>query len=98
LLKIARARIAAEPDKYIHHIYGEREAGGTSVLFLSNIPFEQLELPANLMQGPLPLLTFRVLNKIPPLVGFGGALLAGVWWITNRRNEVAAAEREEKKS
>ena len=31
LLDLARARIYAEPDKYVHHIYGEHEAGGTSV-------------------------------------------------------------------
>ncbi len=96
LLKTARARIAAEPDKYVPHIYGEHEAGGTSVLFLSPIPFEKLELPAGLMAEPLPLLTFRVLSKIPHLVATGGALLAGVWWITNRRQEVAAAEAAEK--
>ncbi|MBI3666764.1 MAG: 4Fe-4S dicluster domain-containing protein, partial [Acidobacteria bacterium] len=95
LLRVARARIAAEPEKYAPHIYGEHEAGGTSVLFLSPIPFEQLELPAHLMEEPLPLLTFRVLSKIPHFVATGGALLAGLWWITNRRQEVAAAEKAE---
>ncbi len=98
LLQEARRRIAAEPGKYVPHIYGEHEAGGTSVLVLSPIPFEKLELPAGLMSEPLPLLTFRVLSKIPPFVATGGALLAGVWWITNRRGEVAAAERGEKKA
>jgi formate dehydrogenase iron-sulfur subunit len=92
LLEIARRRIAAEPDKYVHHIYGEREAGGTSVLVLSPIPFDQVGLPANLDAQPLPWLTFRVLRRIPHLAVFGGAVLTGLWWITNRRNEVAAAE------
>jgi formate dehydrogenase iron-sulfur subunit len=97
LLKIARERLAAEPDKYVRRIYGEHEAGGTSVLILSPVPFELLELPTNLSDDPLPMLTFRVLNKIPPFVGMAGAVLAGVWWITNRRREVAAAERAEQK-
>ena len=42
LLEIARSRIYSEPDKYVHHIYGEYEAGGTGVLYLSSVPFEQL--------------------------------------------------------
>jgi formate dehydrogenase iron-sulfur subunit len=93
LLRVARARLAEAPDQYVQHIYGEREAGGTSVLVLSPVPFEQVGLPANLAEEPLPWLTFRVLRRIPQVVGFGGAVLAGLWWITNRRHEVAKEER-----
>jgi Fe-S-cluster-containing dehydrogenase component len=42
LLADARARLAAEPGKYVPHIYGERELGGTQVLYLSHVPFEEL--------------------------------------------------------
>jgi len=56
------------------------------------IPFEQTGLPVNLSEDPLPLLTFRVLRRIPHIATFGGALLTGLWWITNRRNEVAKEE------
>lgn len=92
LLKMARARIAAEPGNYVPHIYGEHEAGGTSVLFLSPVPFAQLGLPMNLPSEPMPLLTFRVLSKIPAFVGVGSCTLAGLWWLTNRKAEVARAE------
>ena len=92
LLKEARARLAAEPDKYVQKIYGEHDAGGTSVLMLSSVPFSQLGLPENLPADPLPLLTFRVLEKIPPVVATGGVVLAGLWWLTNRKAEVAKAE------
>ena len=68
--------------------------GGTSVLYLSAVPFEQLGLPANLPTDPMPMLTYRVLSKIPSLVTLGGVLLGGIWWITNRRDEVAKAEKE----
>ncbi len=44
MLKEAKRRIEAEPEKYINHIYGEKEAGGTSVLYLSSVPFEKLGL------------------------------------------------------
>lgn len=92
LLKDARSRLAAEPDKYVQKIYGEHDAGGTSVLMLSSVPFSQLGLPDNLPAEPLPLLTFRVLSKIPTLAGAGSCMLAGLWWFTNRKAEVARVE------
>ena len=89
------ARLRDEPAKYFQQIYGKEEVGGTSVLYLSAVPFEQLGLPANLPRDPLPLLTYRVLSKIPYVVTLGGLLLGGIWWITNRREEVAKAESKE---
>jgi formate dehydrogenase iron-sulfur subunit len=38
------------------------------------------------------MLTYRVLSRIPDIIPLGGVLLGGVWWITHRREEVAAAE------
>jgi formate dehydrogenase iron-sulfur subunit len=96
LLKEAHSRLAAEPDKYVQKIYGEHDAGGTSVLMLSSIPFSQLGLPDNLPAEPLPLLTFRVLSKIPALAGAGSCMLAGLWWFTNRKAEVARVEHRAK--
>lgn len=93
LLEEARARIAAEPGKYLPRIYGEREVGGTSVLYISHVPFHTLGLPENLPREPLPSYTGRALSQIPPLVGSAGILLAGLWWLTNRKQEVARAER-----
>ena len=92
LLAKAEKRLREEPSKYFQHIYGKEEVGGTSVLYLSAVPFERLGLPANLPMEPMPLLTYRVLSKIPQLVPLGGLLLSGIWWITNRREEVAKAE------
>lgn len=92
LLKEARRRLAAEPGGYVQHIYGEREAGGTSVLMLSAVPFSQFGLPENVGEAPLPKLTFRVLEKIPALAGIGALGLAGLWWLTERKNQVAEAE------
>ena len=46
LLKEAKQRIAENPGKYYQNrVYGEREAGGTQVLYLSHIPFAKLGLP-----------------------------------------------------
>jgi len=94
LLAEAENRLRTDPTKYFPSIYGKEEVGGTSVIYLSAVPFEQLGLPADLPHEPMPMLTFRVLSKIPRLVALGGVLLGGIWWITNRREEVAKAESE----
>ena len=96
LIEEAKARIRANPDKYVDHIYGVEEVGGTSVLLLSDVSFESLGYRTDLSKEPLPLLTWNVLQEIPNLVSVGGVLMGGIWWITNRRNEVQRAAREEK--
>ena len=92
LIREAKERIAKNPNQYVNHIYGLNEVGGTSVLLLSGVPFAEFGYLANLPKQPLPMLTYQVLSKIPDLVALGGVLLGGVWWITHRREEVAAAE------
>jgi len=46
LLEEAKRRIAANPGRYFEdRVYGENEAGGTQVLYLSHLPFEKVGLP-----------------------------------------------------
>ena len=46
LLADAHARIDAAPGKYFaERVYGEHDAGGTQVLYLSHVPFEDIGLP-----------------------------------------------------
>jgi formate dehydrogenase iron-sulfur subunit len=92
LIAEAQQRIRENPGKYVNHIYGLNEVGGTSVLLLSGVPFEEFGYRADLSRDPLPMLTYRVLSRIPDFVPLGGILLGGIWWITHRREEVAAAE------
>jgi formate dehydrogenase iron-sulfur subunit len=94
LAREARRRIEANPECYVDHIYGLEEAGGTSVLMLSGIPFEQLGLPTNLPRQSMPMLTWRVLSRIPDFVVLAGAFLFGVHWITQRRDEVRRAAQD----
>jgi formate dehydrogenase iron-sulfur subunit len=94
LILEAQQRIRDNPGQYVNHIYGLTEVGGTSVLLLSSVPFEEFGYRADLSRDPLPLLTYRVLSRIPDFVPLGGMLLGGVSWITHRREEVAAFERD----
>lgn len=92
LLREAADRISAEPSKYTHKIYGRDDVGGTSVFYLSPVPFEQLGFDTKLGDTPMPLLTMRALSKVPDVVGVGSVMLTGIWWITRRRSEVQQFE------
>lgn len=95
LVREARRRIEAEPDRYVPRIYGLEEAGGTSVLYLSPVPFEELGFATSLRNEPYPGLTWDILSKLPNVVSVGGVLLAGIWWITGRRETLAKARKGE---
>jgi formate dehydrogenase iron-sulfur subunit len=92
LLAEAHRRIQENPGAYYPEVYGEKEAGGTSVLFLSPVSFAELGFKAGLGAQPLSDLTWAAIEKIPGVVSIGGAALMAIWWITHRREEVALAE------
>jgi formate dehydrogenase iron-sulfur subunit len=94
ILEEAQRRILND-SKYVKHIYGSEEAGGTSVFFISDVPFEKLGFTAPPKQA-LPLLTATALGDGPTVILVGGALLSGLYWITQRRALVALAEAREK--
>jgi formate dehydrogenase iron-sulfur subunit len=89
LIREARARIRLNPERYVNHIYGLEEAGGTSVLYLSSLPFERMGFPMNLEKRPYPRLIWNILSTIPNIVITGGTVMLGLWWIINRRMELA---------
>jgi formate dehydrogenase iron-sulfur subunit len=92
LISEAKQRLAANPKQYDGRIYGLSEVGGTSVFLLSSIPLEKFGYRGDLPREELPMLTRRVLAFVPDVVGVGGTLLGGIYWITHRREAVAAAE------
>lgn len=97
LIREARRRIDENPDTYVNYIYGLQEAGGTSVLYISNVPFEQLGFPMTVPKEPIPELSWRVLSQIPKYSVTAAVVLFGIHWITQRRTEVARFEAEERR-
>jgi len=65
LLDEARSRIYQAPDRYVHHVYGENEAGGTSWLYLSAVPFEELGFRTDLGTTGYPMYTREFLYAVP---------------------------------
>ena len=98
LVAEAKKRIADKPGQYYPHIYGLTEVGGTSVLMLAAVPFNQLGFRTDLPDEGLPELTWHALSHVPDVVTIGSVLLGGVFWITHRRADVAAAEKSEKET
>jgi formate dehydrogenase iron-sulfur subunit len=96
MLAEAKKRIAENPGAYHPVIYGENEVGGTNVFVLSPVPFEQLGMKTGLGNQPMPNLTWAALSKIPKVVLGGAVGLSAIYWITHRREDVAAAEHGEK--
>ncbi|MGI5835487.1 MAG: 4Fe-4S dicluster domain-containing protein [Chloroflexota bacterium] len=109
LLAEAARRLKAEPGKYMPHIYGEHEAGGTSVMYISDIELDFFnlsrdvakEMPKGLSkslpQKPFPELTRPVMESVP-FVGLGMTVLSGgLSWIIGRRIQMARIKAEEMK-
>jgi formate dehydrogenase iron-sulfur subunit len=92
MLQEAKKRIAARPEKYVNHIYGENEAGGTTVLYLSAVPFEKLGFP-DVGTKAYPAYTRTALHAVPPAVLAVGAALASTYAFLKRRAEGVAAQR-----
>jgi formate dehydrogenase iron-sulfur subunit len=92
LIREAGERIAREPARYVDHVYGLDEAGGTGVLLLAGVPFARLGMPGGLPREPLPALTWQVLSQLPDIITVAAVSLFGVHWITSRRAEVRRSE------
>ncbi|MBW2146421.1 MAG: 4Fe-4S dicluster domain-containing protein [Deltaproteobacteria bacterium] len=84
----ANRRIRQNPDKYIHKVWGKEVVGGTSVLYISGIDLSFLGWKKNLGNQPLPRYTWNILTKMPSVfLGIGG-LMAGVYWLYERKNKI----------
>jgi Fe-S-cluster-containing dehydrogenase component len=94
LITIARERIRKYPDRYIDHIYGEREVGGTNWMYITGAPFEEIGLRTDLGTTPAPELTSGALSMVPVIVGVWPTLLGGIYLISRRKDKIAAREKK----
>jgi formate dehydrogenase iron-sulfur subunit len=96
LIAEAEARIQAEPENYIDHIYGKDELGGTAWMYLSPVPFEQLGFPT-LDTEPVTELSESVATYGTAGMTVGvAAVLAGIYFRYGKHKpEIAAEESSE---
>ncbi len=95
MLNLAYKRIQENPQRYVAHVYGEHENGGTSTFYISPVPFEQLGFPVT-GQTESPAHFNRLVTHGTPTVAAGVAIgMAGIYLAIKRQaadNAAAAAE------
>lgn len=93
LIQIARERMRKYPERYVDHIYGEHEMGGTSWIYLSGVPFKEIGMREDLGNNPAPSFTSGALHIVPMVVSLWPVFLAGMYGMARRREKVAADEK-----
>jgi Fe-S-cluster-containing dehydrogenase component len=88
LVAMAKDRLKRRPDRYVNHIYGETEVGGTSWLYLTGRPVEEIGL-LKLPDIPPPRRTEAIQHGIfrygvIPIAFYG--LLGGIMWYNQRKH------------
>ena len=87
LVNVARNRIRKSPERYVNHIFGEYEVGGTDWLYLARTDFSKLNFP-KLGDKPAPGVSESIQHGIfayfvPPVSLY--ALLGVIMWIAKNR-------------
>jgi Fe-S-cluster-containing dehydrogenase component len=91
LLERAWSLIRNTPGRYLSHVWGETELGGTSVVYISDVDLAALGWP-EVDAAAIPALTEPVIEKTPLL---GGTVLVGVWGLSaiiERRRKLMGAK------
>ena len=84
-------RIENAPDRYLDHVWGESEFGGTCVLYVSDVDLSEMGWSEQALAG-VPSLTEPLVDKTPFIgLSVAGGLLA-VNWIIQRRMRLATEQ------
>ncbi len=94
LIEIAKARIYADPEHYNHTIYGEHEVGGTGVIYLASVPFEELGFRTDLGTIPYPEYNKTFLYSVPAVLILWPAFLLGLHSASKERKSKNQIEDE----
>jgi formate dehydrogenase iron-sulfur subunit len=85
LIAQAQAQIDYNKGRYVNHIYGENEVGGTSMLYISKVPFADLGFPV-LGSDPIPKYAEAVMN-MTPYTALAVATIATTGYVVTKRRE-----------
>ncbi|MBE2268326.1 MAG: 4Fe-4S dicluster domain-containing protein [Anaerolinea sp.] len=94
MLELAHRKISENPGKYVPHVYGEEENGGTATLYISPVPFEELGFP--IAGTTSPAYSNRLVTEGTPMVaGMMLVGLTGAYLTIKHLKEEAEKERQE---
>jgi Fe-S-cluster-containing dehydrogenase component len=92
LIELGHKKIRDNPGRYVDHVYGEKEVGGTSWLYLSSVPFDRIGFRTDLGTIPIPSYGKPFLSLVSPVFIVIPALAMGVYSFKKRRDEEAVEE------
>ena len=90
LLSEAHGRLAQGRARYVQHVFGERELGGTSVMYLANQPLDVLGWPDQMGDRALASFTWPLISKTPWMALGVASFLVGTQFIIQRRMRLGA--------
>lgn len=88
LIEIAHERIKAHPDRYINHLYGEDEVGGTSWMYLAPAPFEEIGFDTTMNNEPIISNVKDFLGTVPMVLAIWPALFTGFHLLATRKHDI----------
>ena len=101
LLAEAHERMAANPDAYYKdeegnfHVYGEEEVGGTAWMYISPVAFDQLDF-TQVTDEEVPKNAHKAMGTLPYYALGVIGLMGSIYWVTKRKQKIAAQIREKK--
>lgn len=95
VLKLGRQRIRETPGKYVDHIYGEHEVGGTAWMYLSSVPFDKVGFDIHVPKKPILEGVTGFLAMVPMVLTIWPALFAGFHLLATRKDNAAEEQKKE---
>ena len=92
----AERRITDSESRYVQHIYGREEAGGTLWLYISDKPFESLGFNMNVPKRSIPSRTSVFMWATPKVGLIWAGILTCLYFFTKRRAAVKKTDENAK--
>jgi formate dehydrogenase iron-sulfur subunit len=97
LIQEAWDRINSAPEgKYFPHVYGEKEVGGTAWMYISSVDMTEVDLP-KLTEEPVTKNARTAMGTLPYYATGMLILMASIYFVTKRKQKIAAGKHEEKR-
>jgi formate dehydrogenase iron-sulfur subunit len=89
LINLAHERIRNNPQKYVDHVYGEHEVGGTSWLYLSPVPFDEIGFKTDLGKKSIPSMSkgFLFMTKVFEVVAAWPLVFAAFYALSKLKSK-----------
>jgi len=89
LLRIGRERIKEKPERYVDHIFGEKEVGGTSWLYLAGVDFDKVGFDTTMSNDPILSNVKDFLGIVPMVLTIWPALFTGFHLLATKNKDHA---------